>query len=237
MTNMANMTNMTNMTNTLVIIASCLMMDSDFRHDFRSTDCAKNRRICIHSYAKDKGWAAEAEKIINRESIRLLIEAEMGLDHPLSKSAAAYTLPQMMEAKKAYREATSTSTTSTTSTTSSTTSPSTAPVNSKDTTMSPITRTPAIEVTVQINVNGQNAANFSAAQLYGLIGQQEAEIAALQKLANKPQSLLKEVAARQAGIDALVAFLDQRDTLRSPQPSAQAPAQAPAQATDQLARS
>ena len=215
---MANMTNMTVSANTLVIIASCLMMDSDFRHDFLSTDCATNRRICIHSYAKDKGWAAEAEKIIARESIRLLIEAEMGLDHPLSKSAAAYTLPQMMEAKKAYREGT-------------TTSPSTAP--SKDTTMNPITRTSAIEVTVQINVNGQNAANFSDAQLYGLIGQQEAEIAALQKLANKPQSLLKEVAARQAGIDALVAFLDQRDTLRSPQPQPSAPAQA----TDQLARS
>ena len=154
------MTNMTVSANTLVIIASCLMMDSDFRHDFLSTDCATNRRICIHSYAKDKGWAAEAEKIIARESIRLLIEAEMGLDHSLSKSAAAYTLPQMMEAKKAYREGT-------------TTSPSTAP--SKDTTMNPITRTSAIEVTVQINVNGQNAANFSDAQLYGLIGQQEAE--------------------------------------------------------------
>ena len=210
--------------NTLVIIASCLMMDSDFRHDFLSTDSAKNRRIRIHNYAKDKGWAAETGTHIDCESIRLLIEAEMGLDHLLSESAAAYTLPQMMDAQKAYREAASSTTT--------------APVNSKDSTMNPITRTPAIEVTVQINVNGQNAANFTDAQLFGMIQTQEAEIAALQKLANKPQSLLKEVAARQAGIDALVAFLDQRDALRSPQPQpTSSPSPSPAQATDQLARS
>lgn len=44
--------------------------------------------------------------------------------------------------------------------------------------MNAITKTQAIEVTVQvnININGVNAANYSDAQLYSMIQQQEGEI-------------------------------------------------------------
>ena len=78
--------------------------------------------------------------------------------------------------------------------------------------------TKAITVTTQVNVNGVNADNYTDAQLFDMIRQQEAEINNLQALINKPQSLLREIKTRQAGIDALVNFMNERDAKLNPQP-------------------
>ena len=79
--------------------------------------------------------------------------------------------------------------------------------------------TSRIIVTTQVNINGVNADTYSDATLFAMIQQQEAEIKNLQSITNKPQSLLAEIAARQAGIDSLVAFMNEREAKRNPQPA------------------
>ena len=95
------------------------------------------------------------------------------------------------------------------------TTPATAP------TPTPATNTmsKAITVTTQVNVNGVNADNYTDAQLFDMIRQQETEIKNLQALTNKPKSLLREIDTRQAGIDALVSFMNERDAKLNPQPT------------------
>ena len=86
----------------------------------------------------------------------------------------------------------------------------------------------AITVTTQVNVNGVNADNYTDAQLFDMIRQQETEINNLQALINKPQSLLREIKTRQAGIDALVSFMNERDAKLNPQPTEPAKPTGPA---------
>ena len=95
----------------------------------------------------------------------------------------------------------------------------TTPSHNPTTTTTPITMSKAITVTTQVNVNGVNADNYTDAQLFDMIRQQETEIKNLQALINKPQSLLREITTRQEGIDALVSFMDERDAKLNPQPT------------------
>ena len=81
------------------------------------------------------------------------------------------------------------------------------------------TMSKAITVTTQVNVNGVNADNYTNAQLFDMIRQQETEIKNLQSISNKPQSLLREMETRQAGIVALVSFMNERDAKLNPQPT------------------
>ena len=93
------------------------------------------------------------------------------------------------------------------------------------------TMSKAITVTTQVNVNGVNADNYTDAQLFDMIHRQETEIKNLMSITSKPQALLREINTRQAGIDALVNFMNERDAKLNPaQPTAQPTA------TDQLAR-
>jgi hypothetical protein len=62
--------------------------------------------------------------------------------------------------------------------------------------------TSRINITTQVNINGVNADTYSDATLFAMIQQQEAEVKNLLSITNKPQSLLAEIAARQAGISA-----------------------------------
>ena len=77
----------------------------------------------------------------------------------------------------------------------------------------------AITVTTQVNVNGVNADNYTNAQLFDMIRQQETEIKNLRALDNKPQALLREITTRQVGIEALVSFMNERDAKLNPQPT------------------
>ena len=86
-------------------------------------------------------------------------------------------------------------------------------------TTTPITMSKAITITTQVNINGVNADNYTDAQLFVMIRQQETEIMSLQALTNKPQSLLREIDTRQAGINALVSFMNARDAKLNPQPA------------------
>ena len=109
------------------------------------------------------------------------------------------------------------------------------PTNLLDESAKPAPTTPAtntmskaITVTTQVNVNGVNADNYTDAQLFDMIRQQENEIKNLQALTNKPQSLLREISTRQAGIDALVSFMNERDAKLNPQPAKPAKPTGPA---------
>ena len=93
-----------------------------------------------------------------------------------------------------------------------------APAPTPTPTPATITMSKAITITTQVNVNGVNADNYTDAQLFDMIRQQETEIKHLQALTNKPQSLLREIDTRQAGIDALVSFMNERDAKLNPQP-------------------
>ena len=94
--------------------------------------------------------------------------------------------------------------------------PVTTPVTTPTTTTNTMTK--AITVTTQVNVNGVNADNYTNAQLFDMIRQQENEIKNLMSITNKPQALLREINTRQAGIDALVSFMNERDAKLNPQP-------------------
>ena len=56
-------------------------------------------------------------------------------------------------------------------------------------------------------------------ELYAQIQAQEDAIEKLQAIKAKPKSLLAEIKKRQAGIEALVAFMDEREAKRNPQPA------------------
>lgn len=204
----------------LRMVADVLMNDRYFLSEFKDSKSAINRRRTIHQYGKQEGYSGIVDKIADRESIRLYIEDVEGLTSPQSDNPASYTVSYLRGAGPQ----------------SPTFKPQSITPTSKDNTMNAITKTQAIEVTTQVNVNGVNAANYSDAQLYSMIQQQEGEIKALNALQNKPQSLLAEIAKRQAGIDALVGYLNDRDAAKNPAPAAPVPVAAAGQATDQLAR-
>lgn len=77
-----------------------------------------------------------------------------------------------------------------------------------------ITMNAIITITTKTLVNGQDVANFTNAQLYDLIAQQEKKLQELDAIKNKPKALKKELADRQAGIDALVTHLDSREEVK-----------------------
>lgn len=209
----------------LRMVADVLMSDRYFLDKFKDSKSAINRRRTIHEYGKQEGYSTVVDKIADRESIRQYIEDVEGLTSPQSDNPATYTVSQLRGAgpQSHFSPKSVTSVTITSN------------VITANNTMNAITKTQAIEVTTQVNVNGVNAANYSDAQLYGMIQQQEGEIKALNALQNKPQSLLAEIAKRQSGIDALVGYLNDRDAAKNPAPVAPAPATV-GQATDQLAR-
>ena len=69
----------------------------------------------------------------------------------------------------------------------------------------------AIKITTKTLVNGQDVSEFTDSQIFGLIAQQENEIKKLSEIKAQPKKLIKELTERQAGIDALVAYLDSRE--------------------------
>jgi len=71
--------------------------------------------------------------------------------------------------------------------------------------------TNAIEVTTKTLVNGQDVAGMSDSSIYELIAAQEAKIAELDAIKTKPKKLVAEIEKRQAGIAALVAYLDSKE--------------------------
>jgi len=79
------------------------------------------------------------------------------------------------------------------------------PIQPKETTMSYTTN---ITIEHRTLVNGRNIKDYKDAEVYDLIGQQEAEVERLEKIKNKPKMLVKEIADRKAGIQALVDYLD-----------------------------
>jgi hypothetical protein len=72
-------------------------------------------------------------------------------------------------------------------------------------------KTAIIEVTTQTLVNGKDVKDFSDAEVYQLIADQEAEIDRLNAIKAKPKKLVAEIEKRQAGIAALVAYLDSKE--------------------------
>lgn len=72
-------------------------------------------------------------------------------------------------------------------------------------------KTATIEVTTKTLVNGKDINDFSDAEVYQLIADQEAEIARLEAIKAKPKKLMAEIEKRQGGIAALVAYLDSKE--------------------------
>ena len=65
-----------------------------------------------------------------------------------------------------------------------------------------------IEITTKTLINGGDAKDLSNADIYILIASEEARIKELSGIAAKPKRISEEISKRQAGIDALVAYLD-----------------------------
>ena len=76
-----------------------------------------------------------------------------------------------------------------------------------------------LNLTTKHYLNGQDIETLSDATLFVLIQMQEAEVKNLLSITHKPKSLLAEIEKRQAGISALVAFMDEREAKRNPQPA------------------
>jgi len=72
-------------------------------------------------------------------------------------------------------------------------------------------KTAIIEVTTKTLINGIDIKEYSDAQVYQLIADQEAEIDRLSTIKAKPKKLVAEIEKRQAGIAALVAYLDSKE--------------------------
>lgn len=72
----------------------------------------------------------------------------------------------------------------------------------------PMNVTGPITVETLTTVNGKDIRTLSDAQIYSLIASEEDEIDELSRIKRKPKRLQAEIARRQAGIDALVEYLD-----------------------------
>lgn len=84
------------------------------------------------------------------------------------------------------------------------------PITPKETIMNNAATSTPITVTTQVLVNGKLASQYSDADLFQSIAFQEKAIKELDGIENKPASLVDEIAARKAGIQALVTYLDSR---------------------------
>ena len=73
------------------------------------------------------------------------------------------------------------------------------------------TMTDIIKITTKTLVNGVDVATMADSAIYDLIKRQENAIADLESIKNKPKKLKTEIAERQAGIAALVAYLDSKE--------------------------
>lgn len=71
--------------------------------------------------------------------------------------------------------------------------------------------TSILTLTTKHYINGTDISTLSNSQIYNLIAQQESAIKDLEAITNKPNSLTKEIADRQASIQTLVDFLNNRD--------------------------
>ena len=193
----------------LVQAAKALLANEDFKTDFKATKVPKSRRNFIQTYGIRMNMFTRVDKIADRESIRLLLEhwLNTGDCNVGTPTEPSYNLDQMLEAY----HTTPTPAPATTTTPSHNPTPTPTPATN--------TMSKAITITTQVNVNGVNADNYTDAQLFDMIRQQETEIKNLQALTNKPQSLLREIDTRQAGIDALVSFMNERDAKLNPQPT------------------
>ena len=72
------------------------------------------------------------------------------------------------------------------------------------------TTTP-IEVTTKTLVNGTDVSTMTDSEIYALIASEEALIEDLKKIKAQPKRLVAEIEKRQAGINALVAYLDSKE--------------------------
>lgn len=84
------------------------------------------------------------------------------------------------------------------------------PITPKETIMNNAATSTPITVTTQVLINGKLASQYSDADLFQSIAFQEKAIKELDDIENKPASLVDEIAARKAGIQALVTYLDSR---------------------------
>lgn len=84
------------------------------------------------------------------------------------------------------------------------------PITPKETIMNNAATSTPITVTTQVLINGKLASQYSDADLFQSIAFQEKAIKELDDIENKPTSLVDEIAARKAGIQALVTYLDSR---------------------------
>lgn len=69
----------------------------------------------------------------------------------------------------------------------------------------------SIEITTKTFANGTDIATMKDADIFALIAEQEAEIEGLKKIKAQPKKLVAEIAKREAGIAALVAYLDKAE--------------------------
>lgn len=81
----------------------------------------------------------------------------------------------------------------------------------KETIMNHAINTAAIVITTKTLVNGVDIATLADSGIYDLIAKQEAAVADLEKIDNKPKKLVNEIAKRKAGIQALVDYLDSKE--------------------------
>ncbi len=65
-----------------------------------------------------------------------------------------------------------------------------------------------ITITTKTFANGTDISTMADAEVFNLIAEQEAEIEGLKKIKAQPKKLIDEIAKREAGIAALVAYLD-----------------------------
>lgn len=72
------------------------------------------------------------------------------------------------------------------------------------------TATTPITIQNKTLVNGVDIDTLANAEIYSLISNEEAKIESLGRIKTKPKALVTEIAKRQAGIQALVDYLDSR---------------------------
>lgn len=200
-----------------------LREDEDFQNDFVLADDTQDARTAIKKHAE--GYGVELPKVSDRERLANMFRRQWGYTHDRYPGEQKFSwwgeqfdagqgcsqgsvpafpnpcpvqtdliLKAIADLKHEMNRACGTST-SLQSTT-------------KEATMSNVA---TITVETRTFINGVDATNYTDGTLYSLISREEDAIAKLNALANKPERLVAEIAKRQAGIDSLVKFLNEKD--------------------------
>ena len=173
-----------------------LEMENDpwFVSAYKAHQTCSMRRNRIRTYLADKGNDYHNLDIFDVEQLRRYFDDRWNITSDLEGQRKYDDLPNVWDDDEPVKPVKSKKA---------------APSSTKE---EPIMNSPTpIEITTKTFVNGNDVSTMTDGQIYALIAGEEHRIRELRAIGNQPKRLVAEIAKREAGIQALVTYLDSKE--------------------------